>query len=330
VPSQDGQFAQNGQIFATTSALFDRSGYRFAYNVKTLFLHVWDARTGAPYARWKLRSLQHFALSPDGLTVAIATGTAGGSRGGAQLRETRSGRLKYTLFPGGAIEAKVHSLAWSSDGRFVATGTGDGLARIWDAASGRRVATFRVGGYVGALAFSPDGQTLAAVGDAGRGWVGLYDWKRKKSLEGTRFHTYSIYATLRFAPDGKALAVGNESNGETVLYTVPGLQRIQSIPAPESAQVNSYLPVPRMAFSRDGRRVGYVGRNYLVVRDDTFRRVLLRRPMKRTGWGNSVGDYIVALQFLSDKQLCWATVRRSYDSSGNPNWSTPKIWFRNL
>jgi WD40 repeat protein len=60
----------------------------------------------------------------------------------------------------------VRGLAFSPDGRILASGAQDDTTRVWDVATGRAIAILNHPLPVLAVAFSPDGRTLAS-GDAG-------------------------------------------------------------------------------------------------------------------------------------------------------------------
>jgi WD40 repeat protein len=85
----------------------------------------------------------------------------------------------------------VWSLAFSPDGRWLASGGLDGLAKIWDAKTGREQATLRGNiGDVWAVAFSPDGKRLATGSGYGetKGEVKVWDSRLWESAtqEGAR------------------------------------------------------------------------------------------------------------------------------------------------
>jgi WD40 repeat protein len=70
-------------------------------------------------------------------------------------------------------DGNIAALAWSQDGRHIAVGGASPEVTIYDAESGKRIATckgHRAGIY--AVAFSPDGETLATGGFDGE--VRLY------------------------------------------------------------------------------------------------------------------------------------------------------------
>jgi WD40 repeat protein len=109
----------------------------------------------------------------------------------------------------------VDGLSLAADGRTLATRTESkpGItwtADIWDLTSGKTVRSFKPGCYLGQVALSPDGKTLAhlTIPDGGPGIVlhDLTDTLGPRSLPAAARRSAEYF--MQFSPDGRLLALG--------------------------------------------------------------------------------------------------------------------------
>lgn len=207
-------------------------------------LKVWDLATGRPIARKIAANAENLsssslAFSPkdSGLLVAADAGNT------ARLWDTGSGTPVATL---SGHAGAVTAVAFSPDGRTVATGSSDNTVRLWDARTGAPV-----GGRIGAgadvtsLAFNPV-TGLLAIGDDD-GDVRQWDLAARRPVgEAFPAHIYAVNA-MAFSPDGGTLATGGE-DFEVRLWDVratldPARTLCARAPRPlTAAQWAAYLP----------------------------------------------------------------------------------------
>ena len=156
-------------------------------------------------------------------------------------------------------ENPITSLAYSPDGKLLATGDGElnegPIARLWDPEAGKLIASLQGppatgGASANAVAFSPDGTLLAAggnfLGDSTRLWN-----VASREVVVTLAQSGSIMESLAFSPDSTSI-VGVTHTGWVTLWDV------------SSGQVRFGLPnndgFRNVTFSPDGKLIANGGK----------------------------------------------------------------------
>lgn len=163
-------------------------------------VRLYDAKTGELLRAIGEAGDRSVAFSPDGRRVA-----AGGFHMDKLIGvyDVQTGRRVQALE--GIAEWEVDACAISPDGKLLAASCVDRQILVWDLATG--ALRHRLAGQptrTPALAFSPDGATLAAGGGV---TIRLWDVEAgrvRRSLDGHR----GWICTLAFSPDGATLAAG--------------------------------------------------------------------------------------------------------------------------
>ncbi len=159
------------------------------------------------------------ALAPDGKTLAESVADVG-SPGEINFRDMSTGKVRFVCK--GHADA-VNAIAFSPDGKLLASGDFVGPIRLWDAATGKELATFTdegpredVPSVAGAwsLAFSPNGKQLASSSPrrvmlwdvpTGKQRAAIETGGRDRNFVGSHAGWY-----VAFSPDGNTLACATE------------------------------------------------------------------------------------------------------------------------
>lgn len=152
------------------------------------------------------------------------------------LREVATGRQLLSLEPSNVQPGEFleEAVAFTSDNRTVAAITNRmgtiSTVHLWDLASGQPRPGLRISGGMNelkAVAFSPDGRTLAAVG---KGVVLLWDVGTGKELLAEHGQETKVFpGALAFSPDGKRLVTGYMDSTAVVWDLTPGIQRATAL-----------------------------------------------------------------------------------------------------
>jgi WD40 repeat protein len=203
------------------------------------------------------------AYSPDGKLLAAggsdnhirlfdaATGKEIRRLAGHQARTFAPAQKKgaFDLLVGSVGEGNVTTLAFSPDGKTLASGGWDDTVRLWDVAGGRelrRLVAHKA--MVARVAFSGDGKVLASRGGLD-GVLRLWDPATGAELhkvEGlSRVNPWRFYreAALALSPDGKTVAA---STGKAVVLYDPATGK-------EVEQIPGYRDCMYLAYSPDGK-----------------------------------------------------------------------------
>ena len=183
------------------------------------------------------------AFSPDGNTIA----TCGGRwTAHIDIWDIASSSLKNTLI---GHTGGVYAIAFSPDGKTLASGSFDNTICLWDVSAGEHKSSIIAHtDYITSVAYSPDGNTFASYGQDGT--IILWDTEDFEQRTTITGHI-SGFPKIAFSPDGNTLVSGNRDKTLRLWDTTTG------------SNIGTFVghigPVISVDFSPDGQTIASSG-----------------------------------------------------------------------
>ena len=160
------------------------------------------------------------AVSPDGVTAAYGDGEDNVVLWNLQT-DAETPLRGHT--------SSVQGLAFNADGTRLASAAWDTTVRVWDVATGDELAFFTgFTSFAYAVAFRPDGQVLAAVGQHYPD-QGVRLWNANTFEELPMLSTDDSLACLAFSPDGRLMVAGEEYDLQWYLWDAQTFERVLTV-----------------------------------------------------------------------------------------------------
>ncbi len=293
------RFSPDGQTFAMMSSRLDKDPRDYGQVIL-----LWNISTGKETGTIPYRSNFGQAYQP-AFVASNGDGMLACGIGDARiwLFDGNTGKYRASLK---GHSAAINDIAFSTDGKMIASASKDGTVRLWSTKTNLHLETLKeqpdsADGVspVNAVVFSYDGLTLASVNSFRytniRG-IQLWNIKTKKYDSILKDHPYGVSA-FAFSPDGETLATSGSKGNATIDLWDTRTKKLKTTYIGHTSRVTA------LAFSPDGTLLASGGgeRDSTVQLWDTATGENSLMP-KESSWGD-----VNALAFSPDGTLLAST-----------------------
>ncbi len=242
--SDDGAYALAWTPKSTGLAIGFADGTAQLVNLTDQQIGSYDSGTGGD-----LRGILYaVSISPNGRYLALG----GFFSDDIQIFDVVTQRKVRTL--SGHTDS-VWSLSWSHNGRYIASGSADATARVWDGNTGKLLLIYdKLGDTVRAVSWSPDDARIASGGLSGPVYIWAADSGQTLLTYGNQ-DDFEVLA-VEWSHNGKYIASGGGSDAKTHVWDAQKGQLLQTFP---SQSINS------VSWSPDDARIVTANDNVVQV-----------------------------------------------------------------
>lgn len=278
------------------SVAFSADGKLIAASTGFGMINVWDAANHTQLASMQPEiadvMLTQLKFSPDNqYLVSGGSSSIDGVVVPAQVWNVTNGALIATL----DSKASAHQIAFSRDGKYLATGAGD-TANVWSGNGGRKVFSVKHKSGITDLAFSSDGSVLVTGSDDNSAAV----WEVPTGKELIRLRHGAAVESVAFNPAGNYVATGSDDKTAAVW----------ALPTQKSIRFGNKLNINSVTFSPDSK---YVGTGATESEDQDLARI----------WDGTSGKPITSVKH--DRDVYSESFYGNYLATGS-NDRTARIW----
>jgi WD40 repeat protein/energy-coupling factor transporter ATP-binding protein EcfA2 len=297
----------SGEGLGSSAVAWSPGGRQLAAGYDGGAIRLWDADTGKMMATLSghSRGITGLKYSPTGNSLASAS-----NDGTARLWDGQTGRLLFTL----DHSDQVTAVAWSPDGRQVATASYGGV-ELWDTATGELIADLGVPTYQNmSVSWSPDGKEL--VGASADGNLYVWDTGTHEPITTLTGHKAAAWS-VDWSPDGILLASAGEDNTIRLWNTETW--------EPAATLTGHTTVIRALAWSPDGHRLASGS-------DDRTARVWRVEGSKSAQTLTTGSAFVLDAKWSPDGQWVASANSDSDASSGNSIqlWNTEKSTSRTI
>ena len=233
---------------------------------------------------------QSQSLNLNSRTTAIQSGLLAVEAGRRSIDlaayQALSRYLRSAALPLASMNHDATAISFSQDGKYIVSGSDDGTAYVWDAATGKEVAHIAHDGSIHSVAFSLDGRHVVSGSDDGTARI----WESTTGREIAHITYDWSVNSVAFSPDGRYVVSGSDD----------GTARIwESTTGKEIFRLTQAGPVYSVSFSPDGKWVASAGcgkpdaiwvclQGIILVQEATTGEEVSHMTQDNLGWVNSI------------------------------------------